>query len=56
MDKIEKIIIAAIAILIIIVYCVLFNSFKQIKNAGGIKTIIVNTGKEIKSMYKEIKE
>jgi len=48
-------------ILIIIILAIILNSFiyiglKEIKNRGGIRAVIVDTGKEIKNIVKEIDE
>ena len=56
MDKIEKIMLIVVIILTITISCLIHNSFKKIENKGGIRAVIIETGKEIKGMVKEINE
>jgi len=56
MDKIEKTMLLIIIILAIILNSFIYISLKEIKNRGGIRAVIVETGKEIKNIVKEIDE
>ena len=56
MDKIEKTMLTIVIILIIGMSYFMHTCFKEIENQGGIRAVIVETGKEIKGMVKEINE
>jgi len=56
MNKFEKTMILIIIILAIILNSFIYIGLKEIKNRGGIRTVIVETGKEIKNIVKEIDE
>ena len=56
MDKIEKIMLIVIIILVVTISCFVHSSFKVIENKGGVRAVIVETGKELKGMVKEINE
>ena len=56
MNKIEKLMLIVVIILIIGISYFTHTCFKEIENQGGIKEIIIETGKEIKDIVKEINE
>ena len=56
MTKIEKIIVCVIVILVIIMGASFYNVSRIITNNGGMKQTIIQAGKEIKDITKEIQK
>lgn len=52
----EKFMIAIIIMIITISIYFIYAGFKEIENQGGIKAVIIETGKEIQTIRKEINE
>lgn len=54
MTKIEKIIIAVILVLCSVMFSMCGYSVMKVKQAGGIDQVIIDAGKQIKHIKKEI--
>ena len=54
MTKIEKQIIAVIALLFILIGTMVSSMVSEIEKAGGVKQVIIEAGKEIKEISKDI--
>lgn len=54
--KIEKIIIAVIITLLIVIGLSITFAVKTVDEAGGVKAVIVEIGKEVKDISKQINE
>ena len=55
-SKIEKIIIAVIMTLLIVIVSCVTIAVKKVDEAGGVKAVIVEIGKEVKDISKQINE
>lgn len=56
MNKIEKIVLSIIIVCSLILCYIGYNISRQIKESGGIRNVIVETGKEVKGIVNEISE
>ena len=56
MTSIEKGIVGTIVIALVVFIISIVTLFAAIDEAGGIRQLIVDSGKEVKSIYKEIQE
>ncbi len=55
-SKIEKFMVALIVIIAIIILIMLNITFNRIDKTGGIKQVIIEAGKEVKEIKKEIQK
>jgi hypothetical protein len=56
MTSTEKSIIGTIVVVLVVFIISIVTLFAAIDEAGGIRQLIVDSGKEVKSIYKEIQE
>jgi competence protein ComGC len=56
MTLIEKIVLILIILLLLFICGSVYKTVSAINEAGGIKQLIINTGKEVEDISKKIKE
>lgn len=53
-SKIEKVILSIVIALTLLSFYLAYEGVNRIEEAGGIKQVIINTGKEFKQIFDEI--
>lgn len=56
MTKIEKIVLIFIGVLVIALGFTIHSLFSKIEESGGMRNVIVETGKEVKGIINEVSE